>query len=186
MISRLSSCSFGISTKRSSKKYTRSRRPSQLVQVEPAGSSADAVRPISSAAPAAPPLPASHRAAHRHRESATRLDMRGALARVRRRHRPPPRRPHAADASVATMHGRAGNQGGKLSAKRSREATTVELGLTRRQSIHRTINAQDIRRKERKTNRAPCGQPSNGSFQPNDGRLPTVTRLGGCPRRLLG
>jgi len=49
MISRLSSCSLGSSTNRSSKKCTRSRRPSLMPQAVPAGSSADAARPISSA-----------------------------------------------------------------------------------------------------------------------------------------
>src|ERR1700730_9204117 len=48
MTSRLSSCSLGNSTKRSSKKCTRSRRPSQMVQKEPAGASAEAKSPISS------------------------------------------------------------------------------------------------------------------------------------------
>ena len=49
MTSRLSSRSFGNSSKRSSKKCIRSRRPSQMRHVKPRGSSVGAVRPTSSA-----------------------------------------------------------------------------------------------------------------------------------------
>jgi len=49
MTSRLSSCNFGSSVSRSSKQYTRSRRPSQMPEMIPAGSSDEVMTPISSA-----------------------------------------------------------------------------------------------------------------------------------------
>jgi len=62
-----------------------------------------------------------------HLASATQRDMRSSLTRVQDRHRPPLRRPHAADASAATRCGRAGNRGGKLSARQSLEVTKARL-----------------------------------------------------------
>ena len=49
MTSRLSSCNFGSSVSRSSKQYTRSRRPSRMPEMIPAGSSDEVMTPISSA-----------------------------------------------------------------------------------------------------------------------------------------
>jgi hypothetical protein len=93
---------------------------------------ADAARPISSASsrraatsgisPRRTPPPA----------VATQPDTRSAPATVLDRHRQPPWRPHAADASTATTRGRAGNLGGKLFARQDRGGRKARFarGLT--------------------------------------------------------
>jgi hypothetical protein len=55
------------------------------------------------------------------------LDPRPLPARERDRHRPLPRRPHAAHAQVATRYGQAGNRPGKLSARQGRGVMRAEL-----------------------------------------------------------
>ena len=102
MTSRLSSCSCGSSSNRSSKKCIRLRRPSHVPQVTPAGSSADAVRPISSASSRRAAASGVSPRRTRHQGSATRPDTRCALVGVLDPRRPPPRLPHGADAPVAT------------------------------------------------------------------------------------
>ena len=68
--------------------------------------------------------------------SATRFDTSNVPARERDRHRPLPRRPHAAHAQVATRYGPAGNRPGKLCARQGREVMERSPPRTR----HGTIN----------------------------------------------
>ena len=125
MISRLSSCNLGSSTSCSSKKYTRSRRPSQLPQATPAGSTPrPRVRSLRQAR-VLPHLLAPHRAGHHHRAIATQPDTRRGPATVVDQHKPPPRRPRTAGVSATTKREPVGNRGGRLSATQGREVRRV-------------------------------------------------------------
>lgn len=103
MTSRLSSCSCGSSTSRSSKICTRSGRPSQMPHVNPAGSSSDALSPISSVSSRRAAVSGiSPRLTPPSGKCPRRADTRSAQATMLGRHRPPLLRPHVADVSAAT------------------------------------------------------------------------------------
>jgi hypothetical protein len=122
------------------KKCTRSLRPSQKPQASPAANSGyTPSRPISSAISrrAATSGVSPRRTVPPGKFHSIRYDER--TSSNARRRRQPQARPLAAGAVVATRCGQAGNQGGTLSARQSREAWNVELaqGLTRTRNSFR-------------------------------------------------
>ena len=104
--------------------------------------------------------------------------MRGALARVRGRHRPPRRRPHAADGSVPTICGRLGNQRGKLSARQGQEVRAAGHDLTCR---NREWGA-DWRRQRCRTSQAAL----DGGIGSLRAQHPAHQGCGGSPGRPKG
>jgi hypothetical protein len=129
IISRLSSCSLGNRSNRSSKKCTLSFRPSQSPRASPAATSGKTRRQGRSllSAPGEPLLQAFHPAGQCRRGSSTRSYTTSAPAAAPDQRRQPQVPLHGAGAAVATRCGRVGNRRGMPSARQHREAWNFEF-----------------------------------------------------------